>query len=75
MLLLGWAYLYGGNEEQTDSDQREREGDNGGRRGRASQGTCIKDPWSRTKGGGGLNVGGGRWVGQGRVMEEKWGQL
>ena len=25
MLLLGWAYLYGGNEEQTDSDQRERE--------------------------------------------------
>ena len=35
----------------------------------SSQGTCIKDPWTKRMGGG-LNVGGGGLVGQGRVMGE-----
>ena len=36
------------------------------------KGTCIKDPWIKTIGGG-LNVGGVQCVGQERVMGEKWG--
>ena len=36
---------------------------NGERREKVNEGTCVKDPWTRTLGGG-LNVGGGRWVGQ-----------
>ena len=36
----------------------------------------IKDPWTKPMGEGrGLNVESGVWVGQGRVIGEKWGQL
>ena len=35
------------------------------------EGQCIKDPLTKTKGG--LNVGGGGLVGQGRVMGGKMG--
>ena len=35
----------------------------------SSQGTCIKDPWTRTMGGG-LNVGDEGRVERGRVMGE-----
>ena len=39
----------------------------------------VKEHVQRTHGhghcGGGLNVGGGGWVGQERVMGGKWGQL
>ena len=38
----------------------------------SSQRTCIKDPGTRTTWGG-LNVGGGGWAGQGRVMGGKVG--
>lgn len=35
------------------------EGDHGAKTGKGFQGTCITDPWRKTKwGGGGLNVGG-----------------
>ena len=52
----------------------EGERDNGKEGGGSSQGTCVKDPWTKTMGGG-LRVEDGRRVGQGRVMREKWGQL
>ena len=35
----------------------------------------YKGPKDKDNGAGGLNVGGGGWVGQGRVMGGKWGQL
>ena len=49
-------------------------GDNRGKKGKGCQGTCIKDPWTKSKGG---RIEGGRWgwVGQGRVVEGKWRQL
>ena len=52
-------------------------GDNGKKEGEgSSQGTCIKDLWTKTTGTvGGLKVEGGDWVGQERVMGGKWGQL
>ena len=34
----------------------------------------YKGPWTKTMGGG-FNVEGGGWVGQERVIQEKWGQL
>ena len=39
-----------------------------------SQGTCIKDPWTKPKG---CRIEGGRWgwVEQGRVRGRKWRQL
>ena len=37
--------------------------------GRVCQGTCVNDPWTKTKGV--LNAGGREWVGQGRVMGGK----
>ena len=37
----------------------------------SSQGTCIRDPWTKTaEGEYGLNVGGSGWVGQGRIKGE-----
>ena len=36
----------------------------------SSQGTCIKDPWTRTMRGGGLTVGGG-----GKDRGEQWGKI
>ena len=44
-------------------------GDNGGKKGKGHQGTCIKDPWtkpkgSRTEGGIWWWVGCGRWRGK-----------
>ena len=44
-------------------------------KGKGHQGTCKKDPWTKTTEGVGSRVGGGGWVGKGRVMGEKWGQL
>ena len=32
--------------------------DNGGNKGKGCQGTCIKDPWTKPKGG---KIEGGRW--------------
>ena len=42
-------------------------GDNGRKKGKGHQGTCIKDPWTKPKGG---RIEGGRWgwVGLGRVV-------
>ena len=52
-----------GNKEQIDSDQRGGgRWNNGGKKGK-SQGTCIKDPWTKTNWGG-LNLEDGE--GQGR---------
>ena len=48
------------------------ERDNGGTNGKRSQGTHIKDPWTKTMGRAGLNRGGGEG---GRVMGRKWGEL
>ena len=39
----------------------------------SSQGTCIKDPWTWTRMG--IDRGSGGWVGQGRAMGGKLGQL
>ena len=38
------------NKEQTDSNQRGA-GDNWGKKRKGHQGTCIKDPWTKPKGG------------------------
>ena len=48
-----------------------------GQRGRIKSRNIYKGPKDKDYGGGrgGLNVGGGEWVWQGRVMGEKWGQL
>ena len=40
----------------------------------SSQGIWMKDPWTKTMGGR-IEGGGWGWVGQGRLMGEKWGQL
>ena len=37
----------------------EQSGNNGAKKGKSHQGTCIKEPWIKTPGRGGLNVGGG----------------
>ena len=37
---------------------RERGGNNGGKKRKGHQGTCIKDPWTKPKGG---TIEGGRW--------------
>ena len=47
----------------------EGEGDNREKKGKCHQGTCIKDPCTKTNGGG-LNMGGGGWVVLGRIMGE-----
>ena len=49
-------------------------GDNGGRKVKGHQGTCIKDPRTKPKGGG---IDGRRWewVGPGTVVGGKWKQL
>ena len=49
-------------------------GDNGGKKGKGHQGTCIKDPWKKPKGD---RIEGGRWgrLGWGGVMGRKWIQL
>ena len=40
---------------------RGEEGDNGEKKGKGHQGTCIKDPWTKPKGG---RIEGGRWQGE-----------
>ena len=47
------------------------ERDIGGKKGKGHQGTCIKDPWTKPRGG---SLEGGRsgWVGQGKVVMGKW---
>ena len=59
-----------GNKEQTDSDQREGVGGCQEEEGEgSSQRTYIMDPRTKTTGGGGgLNVGGGVWVGHREKM-------
>ena len=53
-----------------DSNQRGgRRAIMGGRRGRVSQGTYIKDPWTMAVGGVELILKGGWSLGQRRVME------
>ena len=37
----------------------------------SSQGTCIKDPWTKTMGWGRIEGGRWGWVGWGRVMGKK----
>ena len=46
----------------------EGEGDNGGKKGKCCQGTCIKYPWTKPKGG---RIEGGR----AKVEAGKWRQL
>ena len=53
-----------------------RGGGNGqqGKKGeRSSQGTCIKDPWTETMGGGKIECGRLVWLSEWRVLEGKWG--
>ena len=49
----------------------EGEGDNGGKKGKSCQGTCVKDTWTKLKGIGSRVGGGdrGAWRGQ------KWRRL
>ena len=42
----------------------EGEGDNGGKKGKGHQGTCIKDPLTKPKGEGLWAGGGGGWGGR-----------
>ena len=44
-------------------------GDNGGERGKGCQGTCIKDTWTKPKGGR-MERGRWGWVGLGELMGE-----
>ena len=37
--------------------------DNGGKKGKGHQGTCIKDPWKKLKGGR-IEGGRGEWLGE-----------
>ena len=47
-------------KNKLDSDQRGGgTGNNGGKKGKGHEGTCIKDQWTKTTRRGGLNVGGG----------------
>ena len=46
-----------------------------GKKGRVKSRNMYEGLTDNDNGGGGLNVGGGGWEGQGRVMEGKWGQL
>ena len=41
------------------------------KKAKGSQGTHIKDPWTKTMGG--IECGRWGWVGWGRVMGGKWG--
>ena len=52
----------------------EIERDNGLKKGKGHQGTCIKDPWTKPTG---SKTEGGRWVlvGWGEAVAEKWRQL
>ena len=52
----------------------EGERGNMGKKGKGHQGTCMKDPWTKPKGG---RIEGRRWgwVGQGDVVVEKWRQV
>ena len=53
----------------------EERGDNGGKKGKGCQGTCIKTHGQSQQGGGGIECGRWGWVGWRRVMGGKWGQL
>ena len=44
-------------------------GDNRGKKGKGCQGTCIKDPWTKSKGGR-IEDGRWAWVGLGKVVGE-----
>ena len=44
-------------------------------RGKVKLRNMYKGPMDKDNSGGGFNMGCGGWVGQGRVMGEKWGQL
>ena len=44
-----------------------REGGNGGKKGKGHQGTCIKDPWTKPKRGW-IEGGRWRWMGWGKVV-------
>ena len=46
-------------------------GQNEGKGAKISQGTCIKDPWTRTMEVGRIECGRGGWAGKGRAMGEK----
>ena len=63
-------------KNKLDSDQRGGgKGNNGGKKGKSCQGTCIQYPWTKPQGG---RTEGGRWgwVRQGRVVwGGKWRQL
>ena len=63
------------NKEQTDSDQRGgRRWVTGEGRGRVKSRNVYKGPMDKDNGV--VNVfGSGCWMGQGRAMEGKWGQL
>ena len=60
--------------KQTTLLRGEGKGDNGGKEGKGCQGTCIKDTWTKPKGGW---IEGGRWgwLGWGEVVGGKWRQL
>ena len=44
------------------------EGNNGAKKGKGLQGTCTKDPWTKTMRGGRVECGMWGWIGPGRVM-------
>ena len=50
-------------------------GDNGEKKGKGCPGTCIKDSREKTTGRGRIEFGGWGWVGRGKVVGGKWGQL
>ena len=49
-------------------------GDNGEKKAKGHQGTCIKHPWTKPKRGR-IEVGRWGWVGLGRVVAGKWRRL
>ena len=49
-------------------------GDNEGKRGKGCQGTCVKDPWTESKGGR-MEMGSGVGCGGEEVVGGKWRQL
>ena len=52
----------------------EVEGDNRGKKWKGRHGTCIKNPWTKTMEGR-IECRKWEWIGQGRVIGGKWGQL
>ena len=52
----------------------EGERGNMGKKGKGHQGTCMKDPWTKPKGGR-TECGRWGWVGWSRVVGGKWEEL